>query len=135
MFLRCSDIGKKAIFRQECTIAPVPGKSETPYSYTYRLKSAPEIEPGPQESEVLSSISATLTAMTGGCGSCTHWGDDFCSKHHKRMDEADPRCDQFVRRLPKDGGHVAAEKQIQEYINDILGISDKQRARRLSGIA
>ena len=74
-------------------------------------------------------------AITGGCESCTYWGDGFCSKHRKPVNEGDPRCDQFVRRFPKEGGQVAAEKQIQEYINDILGISDIQRARRLSGLA
>ena len=112
----------------------MPGRKESPYSYTYRLQSTPDPEAGPRESEVLGSISATLTAITGGCESCVYSEGGFCSKHRRPVSEGDPRCDQFVRRLPKEGGQVAAEKQIQDYINDILGISDRQRARRLSGL-
>lgn len=113
----------------------MPGRrgGDAPYSYTFRLETPQDAEPQYSESEILSSISDTLMALTGGCESCVHSGGGFCSKHHKQVREGDPRCDLFVRRQQREGGQAAAERQRQAYVVDELGVSEKS-ARRLLGI-
>ena len=49
-------------------------------------------------SEEMRLVRESLQLMTGGCGSCTNFADNFCMKHKKPMTENDPRCESFSRK-------------------------------------
>ncbi len=100
------------------------------YSYTYHAE--PVIERDLQQESALSEdmrfIAETIASLTGGCEICKNSVASFCQVHHHSALPGDPRCDDFVRRLPEDPGK-AAKQQVQAYVNQTLGISKRNLLR------
>lgn len=49
------------------------------------------------------------------------------------MKAGDPRCADFVRGLGDEAGRDIPAKMIHGYINEMLGITDAEKVRRLMG--
>ena len=107
------------------------GEAPRPYTYSYKLSSAKREVPG-QGQEISLEFRSTLLELTGGCGVCQYF-DGTCRKHGISVTKESPRCSSFVRRslFPSE---EEARKQIQGYVNEMLGIREEKTVRRLVGM-
>jgi hypothetical protein len=81
--------------------------------------------------ETLLSIRNTVREMTTGCEIRKTADGFFCMKHGLRVNGGDTRCESFVRRVPRSNGDDPAKKQIESYVNEILGIKKGETFTRL----
>jgi hypothetical protein len=81
------------------------------------------------------SMSAYLHVLTGGCEICQHQIGLYCEKQRRPVNRGDPRCDFFLRRVSRLSNENLTKAQIQEKVNDILGITEMRTIRRLTGVA
>jgi len=66
-------------------------------------------------------VMETLNLITGGCGSCLNNQDNYCVHHKKRVEDADPRCDQFSRRYTK-AKSEDPRRFYRDAVYDMLGV-------------
>ena len=57
----------------------------------------------------------------------------FCAKHETPLKPGRARCDYLAGRLSASNGEEKSRAQVQQYVNEILGIRDAEIARRLTG--
>jgi hypothetical protein len=112
---------------------PEPG----PFSYSFRtpLKREGPTEPTPAETQILFSIRDTLTLLTGGCDIIQRTEGVFCAKHDRPVISGESKCDYLASRFAKNVGEEASKGQLQQYVNEVLGIRDPKLGRRLTGYA
>lgn len=106
-----------------------------PYAYSYTAR---QPRYGPSQffefdTEPLPSISDYLKVLTGGCEVCRHSDGDWCTRQGRSVKAGDPRCADFVRGLGDEAGRDIPAKMIHGYINEMLGITDAEKVRRLMG--
>ena len=108
-----------------------------PYAYSFRVEAKRFDEPArvdkAAEREFLQSLSAHLHELTGGCGVCQHSDGLYCQQQRQPVSKDDPRCDSFLRRQIRAANENSQEAQVKEYVNGILGITDRRTVSRLTG--
>ena len=82
--------------------------------------------------EALFSIRDTLILLTGDCDIAQRPDGVFCEKHNRPAVEGG-KCDYLMTRFSRREGEEQSKAQVQQYINEILGVRDPKTARRLSG--
>lgn len=114
----------------------MPWEERTPsgYSYDYheRASSLDDAQVEASRIEDLRYIEETILTLTGACEICQYSTGPFCNKHKHEIKPGDPRCPDFARRLPEDP-KKASKAQVQQYVNNTLGVRDAKYARRLTG--
>ena len=107
--------------------------SEKPVSYskTFTISETKFAPAKPPMSEEMRLVRESLSLMTGGCGSCTNFANNFCGKHKKPMTENDPRCDYFSRRTLDSSGE-STKSLYRNAVYEMLGVRG-DTLDRLSG--
>ncbi|MDA4124087.1 MAG: hypothetical protein OK438_01360 [Thaumarchaeota archaeon] len=108
-----------------------------PYAYHLWIKAKDPSEPRPPEQpldETLLAIRSTLIELTEGCEIRERSTGLYCVKHERPVEKDRIRCDFLVRRERREGKEDPSKAQIQEYVNEILGIRDDRTVKRLTGL-
>jgi len=106
-----------------------------PFSYSFRTSEQKDDErktAGPNP-ETLFSIRDTLLLLTGDCDIVQRPDGVFCEKHGRPAIEGGMKCDYLATRFSRKEGEEQSKTQVQQYINEILGVRDPKTARRLAG--
>ncbi len=82
--------------------------------------------------EDLRYVRETILLLTGGCEICVRSTGPFCNEYRRPIRPGDPRCEHFARRFLEDP-EKAAKAQVQRFVNDVLGVTEKRSAGRLTG--
>jgi len=108
--------------------------SPSGYSYTYRrdVESLEQARLEASQAEDLRYLEESILLLTGACEICQLATGPYCTKHKRPIKLGDPRCEFFTRRLPEDP-EKASRNQVQRYVNEKLGIKNKDSVRRLVG--
>ena len=108
-------------------------ENDRPYSYSFRLSPSANRseEPSKAAREAVASVRETMLLLTSGCEVVERQDGVFCERHQRRVNEGDTRCDYIIERLAS--GQERSKAQIQQYVNDVLGVKDPKLAKRLTG--
>jgi len=110
-------------------------ESRKPFSYNFRTSGQMEQErrrPGTDQGSLI-SIRDTLLLLTGECEIVQRQDGVFCEKHGRPVIEGGTRCDYLASRFARREGERQSKAQVQQYINEVLGVKDPGVASRLSG--
>lgn len=105
-----------------------------PFTYTYRSEtrdSDKAVERRAQEN--LLSIRQSLFLLTGGCEVVPRQDGMYCEKHSRLLMEGTERCDYVAEHFTRSDPEARSRAQIQEYVNDVLGVKDPVKVKRLVG--
>lgn len=107
-----------------------------PYEYNFRKRGEDQGDQGtaPETSyETLISIRDSLLLMTSGCDLIQTQDGLFCERHKRPVIEGGTGCDYLASQLSRKDGEDQSKAQIQQYVNEVLGIRDPGIVRRLTG--
>ena len=105
-----------------------------PYSYTYRASAGPrDGVPTREMQETLFSIKDTLLLLTGGCEVAERREGLYCEKHGRPVQPGGRGCDYLSSHFSRGDSESRSKAQLQQYVNDILGIKNPDNVRRLTG--
>jgi len=82
--------------------------------------------------ETMVSIKDSLLLLTSSCEIIQGRDGPYCNKHGRPATESGMRCDYLTSRL-SGTGEGRSKEQVQQYVNDILGIKDSKTMKRLTG--
>ncbi len=106
-------------------------ESTKPFSYRFQLKT--QDTPIPVgELQTMSSIKETLLLLTGECEVAQRPNGFFCEKHQRAIDADKGRCSYITERFARNEGEKRSREQIQQYVNEVLGVRDPKTLRRLT---
>jgi hypothetical protein len=111
-------------------------ESKKPYVYTFRTTGRERDDSEATERanyDSLLSIKQSLLLLTGGCAISPRQDGYFCEKHGRPVGRGENRCDYIANRFSTAVGQNSSKAQVQQYVNDILGIKDPRNVRRLTG--
>jgi len=108
-------------------------ETKKPYSYTFRTPQKDLQGPGGTSPETLFSIRDTLLLLTEDCLVVERPEGPFCDKHNLPVMKGTNRCKYLASRFASNEGEEKSKVQVQQYINDILGIKDPKTVKRLTG--
>jgi len=103
------------------------------YSYTYRTPQSDALGPGGTSPETLFSIRDTLLLLTEDCVVVERPEGVFCEKHNLPVTKGETRCKYLASRFASKEGEEKSKAQVQQYVNDLLGIRDPKTVKRLTG--
>lgn len=103
------------------------------YSYTYRTAQKDTLEPGGTSTETLFSIRDTLLLLTEDCRVVERPEGLFCEKHSLPVTKGGTRCKYLAARFASNEGEENSKAQVQQYVNEVLGIRDPKTVKRLTG--
>ena len=103
------------------------------YSYTYRTSQSDASGPGGTSPETLFSIRDTLLLLTEDCVVVERPEGIFCEKHNLPVTKGETRCKYLASRFSSNEGEERSKAQVQQYVNDLLGIKDPKTVKRLTG--
>ena len=115
---------------------PEDEEPRKPYEYNFRTRAEDQSGQGTVTGttyETLISIKDSLLLMTGGCDVVQTQDGLFCERHKRPVIEGGTRCDYIASQLSRKEGEDQSKAQIQQYVNDVLGIRDPSVVRRLTG--
>lgn len=106
--------------------------------YVYRYQVPPKDVDLDEESarkryESLVSIRDAVVLITAECHISEREDGTYCEKHGRKVSFGAVRCDYLANRF-SEGQEVEPKKQVQQYVNEILGIRNPNTVRRLTGI-
>ncbi len=106
-----------------------------PFTYNFRAPAKREDELGGPRGgyDTLVSIEQSLLLMTEGCDIVPRSEGYFCQRHQRKVTGRSERCDFLADRFNRAKGGTESKAQLQDYINDILGIKDPKSVKRLMG--
>lgn len=105
-----------------------------PYSYTYRSSGSQEDAGATREmQETLVTIKDTLMLLTGGCEITERTGGSFCEKHGRPVPPGAKGCDYLATHFASRDSEGRSKAQLQQYVNEVLGIKNPDSVRRLTG--
>ena len=107
-----------------------------PYEYNFRKRGEDQSDQGTATGtsyETLISIRDSLLLMTGCCVVIQTRDGLFCERHKRSVVEGGTRCDYLASQLSRKEGEDQSKAQIQQYVNEVLGIRDPGIVRRLTG--
>ena len=110
------------------------GDKPRPYSYTFKTSGADrdeEVSRATQENLV--SIRDTLMLLTGGCEVTQRAQGSYCEKHSRPVPPGARTCDYLATHFAGNDAENRSKAQVQQYVNDILGVKDPVNVRRLTG--
>ena len=81
----------------------------------------------------LLSIKQSLLLLTGGCEVAPRQDGYFCEKHGRPVKKGENRCDYLADRFATAASETGSRTQMQQYVNDLLGIRDPKNIKRLTG--
>jgi hypothetical protein len=121
---------------QVAFVLRVSGREEASGPYSYTFKTSAQVRTSTEAADkaardAVVSIKETMLLLTGICDVVERNDGTYCEKHQRRVKRGDTRCDYIAERLAE--GQDKSKKQIQEYVNDVLGIRDPRIAGRLTG--
>ncbi|HXW95624.1 MAG TPA: hypothetical protein VEJ19_07955 [Nitrososphaerales archaeon] len=105
--------------------------AKKPYSYTFRTPQK-DLVPGANP-EALFSIRDTLLLLTEDCLVVERPEGLFCEKHSLPVMKGATRCKYLASRFANNEGEQQAKAQVQQYVNEILGVKDPKTVKRLTG--
>jgi len=103
------------------------------YSYTYRTPRGDASGIGGTNPETLFSIRDTLMLLTEDCLVVERQEGMFCEKHNLPVNKGETRCKYLASRFARKEGEEKSKAQVQQYVNDLLGIKDPKTVKRLTG--
>jgi hypothetical protein len=103
------------------------------YSYTFRTPQKDILGPGGTSPETLFSIRDTLLLLTEDCLVAERPEGLFCEKHNLPVIKGETRCRYLASRFATHEGEERSKAQVQQYVNEILGIKDPKTVKRLTG--
>ena len=106
--------------------------TKKPYSYTFRTTQK-DLSSGGTSPETLFSIGDTLLLLTEDCLVVERPEGFFCEKHSLPVAKGATRCKYLASRFASNEGEQQSKAQVQQYINEILGIKDPKIVKRLTG--
>jgi hypothetical protein len=83
--------------------------------------------------ESLLSMKQSLLLLTGGCEISLRPDGYFCEKHGRPVKKGESRCGYLADRFSTAVGENSSKAQVQQYVNDVLGIKDPKNIKRLTG--
>jgi hypothetical protein len=104
-----------------------------PYSYTFRTPQKDLLGPGGTDAETLFSIRDTLLLLTEDCLVVERPEGFFCEKHSLPVMKGATRCKYLASRFASNEGEKQSKTQVQQYVNEVLGIKDPETVKRLTG--
>ena len=107
------------------------GEKSKPYSYRFRAQADSRPESSSSTGYSLVSIKDALTLITGGCAISPRQDGYYCEKHQRYVKGRESRCDYLSERLAT--SQERSRAQVQQYVNDILGVKDPKLVKRLTG--
>ena len=102
------------------------------YSYTFRTQTDALSADG-SSPETLFSIRDTILLLTEDCVVVERPEGTFCEKHNLPVTKGETRCKYLVSRFSSNEGQEKSKAQVQQYVNDLLGIRDPKTVKRLTG--
>jgi hypothetical protein len=106
--------------------------NKKPYSYTFRTPQKDLQGPDGTSPETLFSIRDTLLLLTEDCLVVEHPEGLYCEKHSLPVMKGATRCKYLASRFASNEGQEKSKAQVQQYINDTLGIKDQKTVKRLT---
>ena len=103
------------------------------YSYTYRTPQSDGSGLGGTNPETLFSIRDTLLLLTEDCVVVERPEGMICEKHNLPVTKGETRCKYLASRFASKEGEEKSKAQVQQYVNDLLGIKDPKTVKRLTG--
>ena len=107
--------------------------TKKPYSYSFRTPQKDQPGSGGTSPETLFSIRDTLLLLTEDCLVVERPEGLFCEKHSLPVMKGASRCKYLASRFASKEGEEQSKTQVQQYVNDILGIKDPKTVKRLTG--
>jgi hypothetical protein len=104
------------------------------YSYTFHTPQGDASSLGGTNPETLFSIRDTLLLLTEDCVVTERPEGLFCEKHSLPVTKGETRCRYLASRFARNEGEERSKTQVQQYVNDLLGIKDPKTVKRLTGI-
>jgi hypothetical protein len=104
------------------------------YSYTFRSPQKDLLGPGGTSPETLFSIRDTLLLLTEDCIVVERPEGLFCEKHSLTVMNGATKCKYLASRFASNEGEQRSKAQVQQYVNEILGVKDPKTVRRLTGV-
>jgi hypothetical protein len=101
-----------------------------PYAYNFQVQ-ASESNISRASLETLASIKDTLALLTSDCEITSGQTGRRCEKHQLPVSGEGNRCGYLASRFAASA--VDQKSQIQQYVNEILGVRDPKVAKRLTG--
>jgi len=108
-------------------------EARKPYSYVFRTQQKDQLGPGGTSPETLFSIRDTLLLLTEDCLVVERQEGLYCEKHSLPVMKGSTRCKYLASRFANKEGEEQSKGQVQQYVNDILGIKDARTLKRLTG--
>jgi len=103
------------------------------YSYSFRTPQKDLLGAGGAGPETLFSIRDTLLLLTEDCIVVERPEGLFCEKHSLPVVKGATRCKYLASSFAGNGGEQRSKAQVQQYVNEILGIKDPKTVKRLTG--
>jgi len=103
------------------------------YSYTYRSQSRDGAGMEGTDPQTLFSIRDTILLLTGDCDVVERPDGLFCQKHSTPVKSGKSKCEYLVSRFAGNQGEEKSKNQVQQYVNEVLGIRDQKTLKRLTG--
>ena len=109
------------------------GDKPGPYSYSFRTSAEPREEVSAATQETLVTIKDTLMLLTGGCQVVQGPQGRYCEKHGRPVPRGANGCDYLSTRYASKDSESRSKAQMQQYINEMLGVKNPDNVRRLAG--
>jgi len=103
------------------------------YSYTFQTPQRDVLGHSGTDPETLFSIRDTLLLLTEDCVVVERPEGLFCEKHSLPVGKGGTRCKYLASRFASNEGEEKSKAQVQQYVNDILGIRDPNTVKRVTG--
>ena len=103
------------------------------FSYTFRSPQKDLSGPGGTGPEAVFSIRNTLLLLTEDCMVVERPEGHFCEKHSLPVMKGATRCKYLASRFASNEREQRSKAQVQQYVNEILGIRDPKTVKRLMG--
>jgi hypothetical protein len=104
------------------------------YSYTFR--SQPKDAAGMEgtDPQTLFSIRDTILLLTGDCDVVERPDGPFCQKHSTPVKPGKSKCEYLASRFAANDSEEKSKAQVQQYVNEVLGVKDPKSIKRLTGV-
>ena len=103
------------------------------YSYTYRSQARDGTGLEGTDPQALFSIRDTILLLTGDCDVVERPDGLFCQKHSTPVRPGKSKCEYLVSRFAGNQSEEKSKAQVQQYVNEVLGVKDPKTVKRLTG--
>jgi len=103
------------------------------YSYTFRSQPKDATSVEGTDPQTLFSIRDTILLLTGDCDLVERPDGLFCQKHSTPVKPGKAKCEYLVSRFAGNDSEAKSKTQVQQYVNEVLGVKDPKTMKRLIG--